>query len=161
MKKLKKSFKNLIYPDKMKFRHGPSIDYNELQELRKGMELQFRYKFYRDPKFPFLQSIGIKHVIQGFDAGDDVGFIGTLHLWWVPDPTGTVLGIWESEWIDSPHEAIELAKSFKKDLLYDEDKLVASHQKAIAEMAEMEAMRQLREKAREVAEEESEKVLWN
>ena len=145
----------------MKFRHGPSIDYNELQELRKGMELQFRYKFYKDPKFPFLQSIGIKHIIQGFDAGDDVGFIGTLHLWWVSDPTGTVTGIWESEWIDTPREAVELAISFKKNLLYDENKLIQSHQQAIQKMAEKDAMRQLREKAREQAEEESKTVLWN
>jgi hypothetical protein len=145
----------------MKFRHGPSIDYNELQELRKGMELQFRYKFYKDPKFPFLQSIGIKHIIQGFDAGDDVGFIGTLHLWWVSDPTGTVTGIWESEWIDTPREAVELAISIRQDKLYDEEKLVAAHKKEIEKMAEEEAMRQLREKAREQAEQESEKVLWN
>jgi hypothetical protein len=144
----------------MKFRHGPSIDYNELQELRKGMELQFRYKFYKDPKFPFLQSIGIKHILQGFDAGDDVGFIGTLHLWWVAS-TNSDIGIWESEWIDTPREAVELAISFKENLLYDEEKLIQSHQKAVAEMAEVEAMRQLREKARELATEESEKVLWN
>ena len=152
--------KNLIYPNKMKFRHGPSIDYNELQELRKGMELQFRYKFYKDPKFPFLQSIGIKHILQGFDAGDDVGFIGTLHLWWVAS-TNSDIGIWESEWIDTPREAVELAISFKENLLYDEEKLIQSHQKAVAAMAEVEAMRQLREKARELATEESEKVLWN
>jgi len=57
------------------------IDENELQELRKGFEMQFRYKFYRDPKFPFLKSIGIKHVIQGFEhPSDEVGFIGMLHL---------------------------------------------------------------------------------
>ncbi len=146
---------------KMKFRHGRKIDEIELQELRKGMEMQFRYKFYKDPKFPFLQSLGIKHVVQGFDAGDDIGFIGMLHLWWVADPTGTVTGIWESEWIDTPREAVELAISFKKNLLYDEEKLVQSHKKAIAEMAEKDAMRQLREKAREQAEQESEKVLWN
>ena len=145
----------------MKFRHGPSIDYNELQELRKGMELQFRYKFYKDPKFPFLQSIGIKHIIQGFDAGDDVGFIGTLHLWWVSDPTGTVTGIWESEWIDTPREAVELAISFKKNLLYDEEKVVAAHRKEIEKMAEIEGMKQLREKSREQATEESKTVLWN
>ncbi len=145
----------------MKFRHGPSIDYNELQELRKGMELQFRYKFYKDPKFPFLKSMGIKHVIQGFDAGDDVGFIGTLHLWWVSDPTGTVTDIWESEWLDSPQEAIELAISIRQNKSYDEEKLVRSHMEEIAKMAELEAMKKLREKARDEATEESEKVLWN
>ena len=143
----------------MKFRHGRKIDEIELQELRKGMELQFRYKFYKDPKFPFLQSMGIKHVVQGFDAGDDIGFIGMLHLWWVADPTHTVIGIWESEWIDTPQEAVALAISFKKNLLYDEEKVVAAHMKEIQKMAEIEGMKQLREKARDDATEESEKVL--
>jgi len=145
----------------MKFRHGPKIDENELQELRKGMELQFRYKFYKDPKFPFLQSMGIKHVIQGFDAGDDVGFIGMLHLWWVSDPTHTVIGIWESEWIDSPQEGIALAQALTKNRVYDEEKLIKSHQEAIQKIAHKEAMKQLQEKARTEATEESEKVLWN
>ena len=145
----------------MKFRHGPKIDDNELQELRKGMEMQFRYKFYKDPKFPFLKSLGIKHVIQGFDAGDDVGFIGTLHLWWVSDPTGTVTDIWESEWIDTPHEGIELAKALSKNRVYDEEKLVQTHMKEIQKMAEEEAMKKLREKSREQAEEESYTVLLN
>jgi len=145
----------------MKFRHGPSIDYNELQELRKGMELQFRFKFYKDPKFPFLKSLGIKHVIQGFDAGDDIGFIGTLHLWWVRDSTGTVTDIWESEWIDTPQEAIELALSLRQNKLYDEQKLVRSHMEEIQKMAEQEAMKKLREKARDEATEESKTVLWN
>ena len=145
----------------MKFRHGPKIDENELQELRKGMELQFRYKFYKDPKFPFLKSLGVKHVIQGFDAGDEIGFIGVLHLWWVADTTGTVTDIWESEWIDSPQEGIALAQMLSKNRVYDEEKLMRAHQKEIGKMAEAEGMRQLREKARVQAEEESEKVLWN
>ena len=138
------------------------IDENELQELRKGFEMQFRYKFYRDPKFPFLKSIGIKHVIQGFEhPHEDVGFVGILHLWWVPDPTGTVTDIWESEWIDTPHEGMALAKAVSQNKLYDEEKVVLAHMKEIAKMAEVEGMRQLREKARVDATEESEKVLWN
>ena len=145
----------------MRFRHGPSIDYNELQELRKGMEMQFRYKFYKDPKFPFLQSIGIKHVVQVFDAGDDLGFIGILHLWWVPDANDVGIGLWKSEWIDTPQEGIELAASFKKDLLYDENKLMAFHQKEILRMAEEKAMLELREKARDAATEQSKNCLWN
>jgi len=145
----------------MKFRHGRKIDENELQELRKGMEMQFRYKFYKDPKFTFLPSLGIKHVIQGFDAGDDIGFIGMLHLWWVSDSTGTVTHIWESEWLDTPQEGIALAKALAQNKVYDEEKLVRSHMTEIAKMAEIEAMSQLREKARDDATEESEKVLWN
>jgi len=145
----------------MKFRHGPSIDYNQLQELRKGMEMQFRYKFYKDPKFPFLKSIGIKNVFQAFDAGDEIGFIGILHLYWMPDPTGTVTDIWESEWIDTPHEGVALAKAVSQNKLYDEEKLVRSHMEENAKMAELEAMRQLREKARDQATEDSKNVLWN
>ena len=145
----------------MKFRHGPSIDYNELQELRKGMEIQFRYKFYRDPKFTFLPSLGIKHIFQTFDAGDDIGFIGILHLWWVPDKTGTVTHIWESEWIDSPIEGVTLAKAVSQNKLHDEEKLVAAHREYIQKMAEMEAMKELREKSRKTAEEESKNYLWN
>ena len=113
------------------------IDDTELQELRRGMETQFRYKFYKDPKFPFLQSIGIKHIIQGFEhPHDEVGFLGMLHLWWVPDPTGTVLGIWESEWFDRPEAAIWCAIKIQKDRPYDEDKLiqvVMNHCKKMAE----------------------------
>lgn len=157
----------------MKFRHGPSIDYNKLLELRKGVELQFRYKFYKDPKFSFLKSIGIKNVFQAFDAGDDIGFIGILHLYWMPDPTGIVsapegfsrdrvtTGVWESEWIDTPQEGIELALSFSQNKLYDEEKLMAFHQQEILRMAELEALRQLREKARDAATEQSKNVLWN
>jgi len=145
----------------MKFRHGPSIDYNELLELRKGMELQFRYKFYKDPKFPFLKSMGIKHIFQSFDAGDEIGFIGILHLWWVKDSTGTVTDIWESEWIDTPHEGLALAKAVTQNKPYDEEKLVRSHMEENAKMAELEAMRQLREKAIDAATKESENVLWN
>ena len=137
------------------------IDENELQELRKGMEMQFRYKFYKDPKFYFLQSIGIKHVIQGFDAGDDVGFIGMLHLWWVSDPTGTVTGIWESEWLDTPHEGIALAQSLDKNRMFDVGKLVQAHAKAIHNIAEQEVMKQIQAKIEKEEEEESKTVLWN
>jgi hypothetical protein len=157
----------------MKFRHGPSIDYGKLLELRKAMELQFRYKFYKDPKFPFLKSIGIKHVFQTFDAGDDIGFIGILHMWWVSDPTGTVsapegysrdsvaTGIWESEWIDTPHEGVALAKAVTQNKLYDEDKLIWAHAEEIQKLAQKKAMLQIREKARKDATEESKNFLWN
>jgi len=137
------------------------------------MELQFRYKFYKDPKFPFLKSIGIKHVFQTFDAGDDIGFIGILHMWWVSDPTGTVsapegysrdsvaTGIWESEWIDTPHEGVALAKAVTQNKLYDEDKLIWAHAEEIQKLAQKKAMLQIREKARKDATEESKNFLWN
>ena len=138
------------------------IDEIELQELRRGMEIQFRYKFYKDPKFPFLQSIGIKHVLQGFEhPHEDVGYLGMLHLWWVSDPTGTVLGIWESEWLDTPHEGIALAQTLNKNRVYDVEKLVRTHTDAIQDITEREVMKQLQAKIRKEEEEESKTVLWN
>jgi hypothetical protein len=138
------------------------IDETELQELRKAFELQFRYKFYRDPKFPFLKSIGIGHVIQGFEhPHEDVGFIGMLHLWWVPDPTGTVTDIWESEWLDTPHEGIALAQTLDKNRPYDVHKLEEIAHNHAQKMAEKEVMKQIQEKIRQEEEEESNTVLWN
>tara|TARA_Y100001949_G_scaffold18209_1_gene12947 strand:- start:7 stop:426 length:420 start_codon:yes stop_codon:yes gene_type:complete len=138
------------------------IDDIELQELRKGMETQFRYKFYKDPKFPFLQSIGIKHVIQGFEhPHEEVGFLGMLHLWWVPDPTGTVLGIWESEWLDTPHEGLALAQTLDTNRIYDVHKLEEVAHNHAQKMAEKEVMKQIQAKIRQEEEEESKTVLWN
>jgi len=139
------------------------IDENELQELRKGMEIQFRYKFYKEAQFPFLQSLGLKHVLQSFDAGDDIGFIGMLHLWWVSDPTGTVTGIWESEWFNTPQEGVALAQKIDQDLrkIYNIEKLEQTQMQYIHSMAEKEMMKQIQEKIRKEEEEESKTVLWN
>ena len=138
------------------------LDEIELQEIRKGFEMQFRYKFYRDPKFPFLKSIGIKHVIQGFEhPHEDVGFIGMLHLWWVPDPTGTVTDIWESEWLDTPQEGIALAQMLDTHRIFDIKKLEQIHHQTVQQLAEKEVMKQIQDKIEKEQEEESKTVLWN
>ena len=102
-------------------------------ELRIAMETQFRYKFYNSTEFPFLQSIGVNHIIQGFKAPDGMGFIGILHLWWSPDESEIVydkprkfkaIGTWNSEWLDRPEEAIELAMQIQAKRPYDENKLI-------------------------------------
>ena len=36
-------------------------------ELREAMNIQFRYKLYKSPEFPFLPSMGINHIIQAFE----------------------------------------------------------------------------------------------
>ena len=102
-----------------------TIPYNKVpneknrEELRHAMEVQFRYKFYNDVQFPYLQSLGIRNVLQGF-GNEDVGFIGILHLWWVNEDNGIVYdnprkssvpikGVWKSEWLDHPHDALAIA----------------------------------------------------
>ena len=52
-----------------------------IHEIRKGVEQQFRYKLYQDPKFPFLQAMGTNHLFQSFQC-EEFGYIGTLHLWY-------------------------------------------------------------------------------
>ena len=160
-----------------------TIPYNKVPnenlqaELRHAMEVQFRYKFYQDTQFPYLQSLGIKNVLQGF-GNEDVGFIGILHLWWVNEDNNIVYdkpretpvqikGIWKSEWLNDPKEAIALAQKLEDEKPYDENKLVQIHQNYVKQMvekrAEKEIMRQIHEKQQEeqLTEEIPKKILWN
>ena len=165
-----------------------TIPYNKVpngslqSELRNAMEVQFRYKFYKDVQFPYLHSLGIRNVLQGF-GNEDVGFIGILHLWWVNEDNGIVYdnprkspvqikGVWKSEWLDHPHEALALAQKLEKEKIYDEEKLVNLMHNHIREKTEQraqkEAIRLLRERqeierpVEEDVEEEAKKViLWN
>ena len=53
------------------------METNQREELRYAMETQFRYKFYKSPEFPFLPSLGLRHVFQGFEAKEEeLGFMG-------------------------------------------------------------------------------------
>ena len=160
-----------------------TIPYNKVPnenlqaELRHAMEVQFRYKFYQDTQFPYLQSLGIKNVLQGF-GNEDVGFIGILHLWWVNEDNNIVYdkpretpvqikGIWKSEWLNDPKEAIALAQKLEDEKPYDENKLVQIQQNYVKQMvekrAEKEILRQIQEKQEEeqLTDEIPEKILWN
>ena len=87
------------------------ISDRQKDELRKILEIQFRYQFYQDPKFPFLQSMGCKHVFQAF-VHPDKGDLGTLHLYWVK-------GTWKSKWHDDESEVIELVVKLFEDIKID------------------------------------------
>ncbi len=165
-----------------------TIPYNKVPnenvkgQLRHAMETQFRYRLYNDTQFPYLQSLGIRNILQGF-GNEDVGFIGILHLWWVNEDNNIVYdnprkcpvqikGIWKSEWLNDPKEAIALAQKLEDEKLYDESKLVQiqqNHMKQIIEKrAQKEVMRQIQETqeierpTEEDVEEEAKKViLWN
>jgi hypothetical protein len=154
----------------------------ERDMFRYAMETQFRYKFYQDVQFPYLQSLGIKDVFQGF-ANEEHGFIGMIHLWWVNEDSGitydhpkkgpvTIKGIWRSEWFDTPEQGVLAAQKIEKGRIYDEQKLVFLMQNYVQqkeqERAQKEAVRLLRERqeierpVEEDVEEEAKKViLWN
>ena len=38
----------------------------ELKKIRSQTEVQYKLMLYKRPEFPFLQSMGIKHLIQEF-----------------------------------------------------------------------------------------------
>ena len=120
------------------------MDPKQREDLRFAMETQFRYKFYNTTEFPFLQSIGVRHIIQGFKAPDGLGFIGILHLYWSPDESDIVydnprkfapIGTWNGEWLDRPEEGIELAIQIQKSNPYDENKLIQAAAEYYQKMA--------------------------
>ena len=160
-----------------------TIPYNKVPnenlqaELRHAMEVQFRYKFYQDTQFPYLQSLGIKNVLQGF-GNEEIGFIGILHLWWVNEDNNIVYdkprecpvqikGIWKSEWLNDPKEAVALAQKLEDEKPFDENKLVQIQQNYVKQMiekrAEKEIIKQIHEKQQEeqLTEEIPKKILWN
>ena len=154
----------------------------ERDMFRYAMETQFRYKFYQDVQFPYLQSLGVDHVFQGF-GNEDHGFIGMIHLWWVNEDSGivydhpkkgpvTIKGMWKSEWFDTPEQGVVAAQKIEKERIYDEQKLVFLTQNYVRQETEKrarkEAERLLRERQeiesmlKEDVEEEAKKViLWN
>ena len=148
------------------------MDDLSLKEIRKGLEQQFRYKLYQDPKFPFLQSMGIRHLFQSFDAQED-GYIGTLHLWWT-NKSGEpsyhtkdkhfISGGWYSEWINDATEAIELAMECERKYNPYAEKLMRAFVKEQERQLEISAKKKLEERYKKDMkrmEEESETVLWN
>ena len=154
----------------------------ERDMFRYAMETQFRYKFYQDVQFPYLQSLGVDHVFQGF-GNEEHGFIGMIHLWWVNEDSGitydhpkkgpvAIKGIWKSEWFNTPAEGITAAQKVEKERIYDEQKLVIlMHnyiKQKVEQKAQKEAVRLLQERKEiespfeEDVEEEAKKViLWN
>jgi len=142
----------------------------EREVLRHAMEAQFRYKFYQDQVFPYLQSMGIRDVFQGF-GNDEIGFIGMLHLWWVNEDNNIVYdnpkkwpvkikGLWKSEWFDTPEEGMAIAQKIQDDKPHKEEKLIEIHQKNHEKIMEKQLKKQIQEK---IEEEEMipENILWN
>ena len=148
------------------------MDDLSLKEIRKGLEQQFRFKLYKDPKFPFLHSMGIKHLFQSFDAQED-GYIGTLHLWWSNESGEPsyhtkdkhfISGGWYSEWIDDATKPVELAMECEKKNNQYAEKLIRAFVKEQERQLEISQKKKLEERYRKDMknmEEESKTVLWN
>jgi len=111
--------------------------------------------------------MGIKDVFQGF-GNDEEGFIGMLHLWWVPEDSNIhydnpkkwpvkIIGVWKGEWFDTPEEGIALADKIEQDRnkVYDTRKIMELHMNYVRSVAEKQIKRQIKEET------PKKKILWN
>ena len=133
---------------------------NQREELRYAMETQFRYKFYKSPEFPFLPSMGIRHIFQGFEHQEEDVYIGMLHLWWTNEDSGIeydnpryfVKGTWHGEWFDRPEDGIQRAIQIQKEITFwDVNKLLQVHHEFLNELRKSEAEKKFLEETEEMA----------
>ena len=110
------------------------MDDKERKLLQHAMEIQFRHKLYCDIKFPYLQSLGIKDIVQGF-GNEEIGFIGVLHLRWVNEDNNIVYdnpkewpvkvkGVWKSTWYNTPEIGKKIAEEIQNRSIIDIDKVM-------------------------------------
>ena len=135
----------------------------ELQKIRSQTEMQYKLMLYKRPEFPFIQSMGIKHLIQDFNADNNV-YIGTLNLWWTNEQdnnlyysvnyTGPkVKGLWKTEWFNSIEEGRSFMLKVANDSILDLQKVVEVHVKFLNQINHKKVLREMEEK--------EEKILWN
>ena len=108
-------------------------------EIRDGIQKQFMAKLVKSPEFPYLQSMGVDHLFQAFEAEDEheIGFIGILHIWYHDK-------VWETEWIDKAEDGMALVQFLQKVKPYDEMKLMGVAMERIYKYAKKERMRAMR-----------------
>lgn len=92
----------------------------ELEHARYMCEVHFRNSLYKDIKFKFMPSMGIKDVFQSFASKTE--FIGVIHLNYRKGEDGKMY--WHSSWLDRPEQAIEIAIQINDAQPYDEERLL-------------------------------------
>ena len=110
-----------------------------ISQMRFAINTQMRYKHYKDVKFPFMQSIGLKDIWQGFKDDENNIFIGVYHLYWTPEedkgivvlnPTKPVAkGTWKHEWL-TKEEALVIQKKVEDESIVDYEKMTKAIQSA-------------------------------
>ncbi len=110
-------------------------------EMRKGLEIQFKYMIYKQPGFRFFHSIGNTNFFQGFKSEDPPLDFGVLHVYWdkdaddeiyVLDNEGKVKpkinGGWRHRWFD-PDQTPEPWNNFGEDPISEKGRelLIKAH----------------------------------
>ena len=118
----------------------PQLLQHHRNEIRTVMQKKFMDTFISSAEFPFLQSIGITHVFQAFEANhDEIGFLGLLHIWYHET-------MWETEWIDTEEQGLDLISDLREAKLYNEVKLVKVSIDKIHQRTKMERMKVIKER---------------
>jgi hypothetical protein len=93
----------------------------ERNELRFVIETQFRHKFYKDPKFPYLPSMGLTEILHGF-GNEEVGFIGVLQLVYIGN------GYWKGQWHDEAEYLMQRSLELEDERIVDMSKVLEIHE---------------------------------
>ena len=92
-----------------------------LDHIRFSLEVQDREKLVHKPEFPFLQSIGMKDIFQGFKHPSGK-YLGMLHLKWSSGKT------WLREgWFDTKEDAEDFIRKLYEEKPVDTEKLYQIH----------------------------------
>jgi hypothetical protein len=115
--------------------------------------------------------MGIKDVFQGFGNEED-GFIGMLHLWWVPEESNIhydrptkfpvkIIGTWKAEWFDTAQEGMAVAQKVEEERnkVYNSHKMIEVHQAYARSVMEKQTRQQIKEQIDNL--ESEKKILWN
>ena len=126
------------------------MDTLELEKLRFTLEVQYREQLVCRPEFPFLQSMGLKDIFQGFRIPDGM-YLGMLHLKWSSGRT------WLREsWIDTLEEGEDLIRKVYNEKPVSSEKLILlHHQEEVKRQEKIRAEHEMEELLRDG------KMLWN
>ena len=109
-----------------------------ISQMRFAINTQMRYKLYNGVIFPYMPSMGIKHMFQGFEDESNDIFLGVYHLYWTPEDSGIVVlnptkpvpkGLWKHEWL-TKEEALVIQKKVEDESIVDYEKMTKAIQSA-------------------------------
>ena len=97
------------------------ITEEELDHIRFSLEVQYRETLVRKPEFPFLQSIGMKDIFQGFKHPSGK-YLGMIHLKWSSEKTWL-----RKNWFDTKEDAEDFIRKLYEEKPVDTEKLYQIH----------------------------------
>jgi len=81
------------------------MDADDRNKLRREAELNIKMQIYKQPAFPYYQSLGIFEFFYPVQAGEEM--LGFLHIWWNKNKSSGIVvgnkeskGFWETAWYD-------------------------------------------------------------